>query len=746
MNRDKCQFLFGEDMPPIDLDDDDELIEFFVEDWEHDDLLAIPPTMLAASAKLIIGGEPATWATAQRLTGIGLDRHETLEQIAFAIRYEVQRTTPGDDASAHEPGLDDARLGMLLDSLPLADDAELIDAVEEVMSSGGARDEDSVVAAVLTELGLPADAELLVDQVRRTIEAGAIAGVLQFLPGDLLVHVPALTAGIILTHRLGDDEIDRHTLRCIGDDLAGFDSCEDLRLAGDRAEGANGDSEIRIIILEHGERVWRLPDQTFSGFAHGELVAISVDDTGGVTIERIDEPAPNHVLVELFAATYARQIEEIDMAGEMAVLLVAVLVAAGDSFTKPQLPLTELCRLAGLEVRGENVGKSEESWAELRRAERSARLFAAADGHEVCAADAEHVLDTLELRFDDDDAIRDALHLLRHDHVTKLVVDELIDPEPANPDCELALAIGERLTAVATRGADVEAAHMVLGVIHERSGRPDRAEQCFATGQMAKLDSPRLIDRLGWYASDRGDAKAAARWWQMLDDDRGQAEAIAAFARPSHPHLGRNEPCWCGSGRKYKACHLGVIERPPLPDRVGWIMHKSFEYVRRHGGAAVVSVIGAAAAWAGDDIGSVGRAIDDPIVFDTVLTEGGWMARFLADRGPLLPADEATLVGSWLPIGRSVYEFDDVMPGGNVEARDLRTGDTVSVRAHSTSAKRLPAGVLLARAVPDGEGHQFIGAVQVIPADRRDEALSLCADADGDAICAFVGSLRRRRS
>jgi len=21
------------------------------------------------------------------------------------------------------------------------------------------------------------------------------------------------------------------------------------------------------------------------------------------------------------------------------------------------------------------------------------------------------------------------------------------------------------------------------------------------------------------------------------------------------PRLGRNEPCWCGSGRKFKACH-----------------------------------------------------------------------------------------------------------------------------------------------------------------------------------------------
>jgi uncharacterized protein YecA (UPF0149 family) len=34
----------------------------------------------------------------------------------------------------------------------------------------------------------------------------------------------------------------------------------------------------------------------------------------------------------------------------------------------------------------------------------------------------------------------------------------------------------------------------------------------------------------------------------------------AAFGSPSRPvpgaEPGRNEPCWCGSGEKYKRCHL----------------------------------------------------------------------------------------------------------------------------------------------------------------------------------------------
>ncbi len=27
------------------------------------------------------------------------------------------------------------------------------------------------------------------------------------------------------------------------------------------------------------------------------------------------------------------------------------------------------------------------------------------------------------------------------------------------------------------------------------------------------------------------------------------------------PKLGRNDPCWCGSGKKYKRCHLEKDEK-----------------------------------------------------------------------------------------------------------------------------------------------------------------------------------------
>ena len=39
-----------------------------------------------------------------------------------------------------------------------------------------------------------------------------------------------------------------------------------------------------------------------------------------------------------------------------------------------------------------------------------------------------------------------------------------------------------------------------------------------------------------------------------------QAKKAGAAAKPQTvrvgPKLGRNAPCWCGSGKKYKQCHM----------------------------------------------------------------------------------------------------------------------------------------------------------------------------------------------
>ena len=745
-SRDQYRFLFGTGHPSVDVDDDDALIDYF--DALHDADGAAGPIggdLVAAVARHILDGNADLWAAAQRLLTAGIDRRDVVKQLAFALlqsfEHDHDHDDPDDvhvDVDPFDPIADRAALRTMLDWLPLANDEDLIVAIEAVVAVRPLRSIDSVAPLVLARLGLDVSNELLSEQVEHALDSGNAAGVLRYLPGDLVAHVPTLTAGIVLTHRLTAAEIASDRLECISTDLAAFSWYDDLTLALDDPEAIDVDGD------DDGLVHWQLPEGTLTSRTAGEVIAVRLDSFQNVTIEQVDEPAPNATLVAQVRAAYDAENDEIVMANSLADLLTTTLATDAEAFSNAQLPLTELCVAAGLEVRGGDAGDGPQAWAELQRSERTYRLMRAANGHVACGQSAEQALEMLDEELADDASVKNALRLMEDEHVAELVVDELIDPDGVSADPAHARAVGDRLVELAKRGRQTGVASWVRGLVDERSRRPLDAEQWFVKGLTADPDAGVLIDRLGWYASDRGDAVSASRLLRQLEDDNGEAEVVAAFACDTHAGIGRNDPCWCGSGRKFKQCHLGVVIQPPLSDRVGWIMHKAFSYLRRHGGEAVGAIVSAAAAWAGDDIGNVRQALNDPIVFDTILVEGGGWHRFIADRGPLLPADELDLIQQWLPIQRSVYEVVAVNRGAGADVRDLRTDDVVRVAERSSSHAWRAGMMLLGRAVPDGNGHQFVGALMSIPNGQQDYALELCNDADGDAICGYAGALAQR--
>ena len=65
---------------------------------------------------------------------------------------------------------------------------------------------------------------------------------------------------------------------------------------------------------------------------------------------------------------------------------------------------------------------------------------------------------------------------------------------------------------------------------------------------------------------------------------------------------------------------------------------------------------------------SLDAALDDPLTLDLVLVEGGWFARFLEERGALLPPDELALMQTWADVSRTVYEMLDAPDGGAASA------------------------------------------------------------------------------
>jgi uncharacterized protein YecA (UPF0149 family) len=87
--------------------------------------------------------------------------------------------------------------------------------------------------------------------------------------------------------------------------------------------------------------------------------------------------------------------------------------------------------------------------------------------------------------------------------------------------------------------ATIEARH---GALLSREARKElkslRAEIEEARREIAEAEEPSIYE-------------VCLEGFDVVDDQ--------PFQR-AEPKLGRNEPCWCGSGKKYKKCHLDSDE------------------------------------------------------------------------------------------------------------------------------------------------------------------------------------------
>src|SRR5699024_10668518 len=179
----------------------------------------------------------------------------------------------------------------------------------------------------------------------------------------------------------------------------------------------------------------------------------------------------------------------------------------------------------------------------------------------------------------------------------------------------------------------------------------------------------------------RGDFDGALAMFARVPGgtDEGVYRLLRDIVEQQGPALGRNERCWCGSGRKYKVCHLG---RPAL-DAAGQadlLHHKALEFVRTS--EFVDDLLGLADLRSGfGDYMPVEASLDDGVVFDALLFEGGVFAAFVERVGDLLPADEQLMAAQWLLGGRSVYEVEAAGDGARLSLRDVRTGDRAQLTA-----------------------------------------------------------------
>ena len=733
----KMQLLFGPAPPEgLDPDDPDDLPGLLQAAAEQE----LSPGQLAVREVLANqirdDDPPEAWATAERLLGLGLGRSDVVGQLSMALATFLTKVV------AEKEPPDMSSYLATLDQLPVPTAWEIQAALVEVVRQHQGIGADDADRAVLAALGRDGDeteglVRDLLDRVgERLVDDD---GPLAWLSDDRTVHIADLTDGIVLTHRLSAPERDLGVLS-VGFDLVGFARRPVLQLPDGRP--------IVSVSAERGHVAWRGPEEWLAPYPEDTLLAVRVDPEGTVHFDPLPAtPAVDATLVERLRRAYDAEVAEPELPVAALDLVLALQLEDRSTFATPRPPLEELSAAAGLERRGHEVADDDQIWSNALLVHRVGRVMdllqLPSQRHAALEA-----LAAAEEEDTDQEKARAVLGGLRDPDVLDVVTDLLLG---LDDDPELLEATGrfsERLLEAAQRPEEIAVARWLAGVVAERHGDVVVAEAHLQLAGEADPQWPPGIDRRAWYASDRGNAAEAVRLWRRLDieDDLNQdLEFVAPYAAPSGPKVGRNELCWCGSGRKYKWCHLGQVPVAPLPDRVRWLYRKAVMYLARRGGAAGADQMELAVARAvdPDDEESITEALEDALIVDVALVEGGWFDEFLADRGPLLPDDEALLAAAWALAPRTIYEVVGTRPGVGLTLRDLGTGDQVEVRERSFSRQARVGQVICGRAVTDGETHQIIGPLfPVIPGTETD-VLEMCDEGAGVELCQYVGRQHR---
>ncbi|HXA52124.1 MAG TPA: SEC-C metal-binding domain-containing protein [Candidatus Acidoferrum sp.] len=137
---------------------------------------------------------------------------------------------------------------------------------------------------------------------------------------------------------------------------------------------------------------------------------------------------------------------------------------------------------------------------------------------------------------------------------------------PATPGrAEALLAIERRLADLSGQErATVAASLIVASYVTEGVDSPVGARLYGEYGKHLPAEAKRELKEIrseledhGPYVAEEDDATIydlACTGFEAVDEDDNEP-----FVR-SEPKVGRNDPCWCGSGKKYKKCHLAADE------------------------------------------------------------------------------------------------------------------------------------------------------------------------------------------
>jgi hypothetical protein len=450
-----------------------------------------------------------------------------------------------------------------------------------------------------------------------------------------------------------------------------------------REPGVSVDDLVRVATIElgHADRsiVRDMADRTITSLMDTGMTMLTPDrcvdaavlfgdhdPTGGDDpASRADVPVDPE-LVDLIRRCYEHEHDDGGLAIEVRSIAVAVELAKPGTWATPHAQFGDLLAAAGLEVRRGRVAGDDETWLYEFHMSLERELMGAL-GDEELELRALRALDDL-FGAHADGAVprlsRTMVDALRDPDIGPFLADVLAGSHADDEAfaAELDAVLGS-LRDHASRDPERSLAVWLTSITLERRGEFAEAEQMVQEAARLDPDWGPAVERAGWYAFLRGDAVAARRAWAQagwtLERERSLAER---FGSGSAADLGRNDPCWCGSGRKYKTCHLGQPRTPDAAERAEWLWAKAVGFMTRSGDDAIGDLADLCSVRASNpsDPASIQAAFKDPIVLDTGLFEMGWFARFAAQAKSMLPDDEAALLDEWLPSQRDVFQVERI--------------------------------------------------------------------------------------
>ncbi|MFF8327272.1 SEC-C domain-containing protein [Rhodococcus qingshengii] len=288
-------------------------------------------------------------------------------------------------------------------------------------------------------------------------------------------------------------------------------------------------------------------------------------------------------------------------------------------------------------------------------------------------------------------------------------------------------------TALAEKGSRrvKPAAHWLAGKASDRLGKILAAEASYESAHDLDPDWTPAIFDLALLAADRSDVTRALALLGRIEGGESEVlhEVLQRYAPAEHPELGRNDKCWCGSGRKFKVCHLGKSE-VTFDDRASWLYVKAQLFSRTPEYFDAVFDLALIRAEQFNSEEALTLAVEGGLAVDAALFDAGIFAAFVERRGELLPADERELADQWLSIPRSVYKVASTEPGQLVTLSDVRNGHLVKVTDEWGSLNLEPGTLVCARVLPAGSTMRTFGGIEPLAVEDKKELIQLIESED----------------